>query len=105
MDKSQRNSILNKVKALGRGGVLFVAGFVVAKGKIDFEEALTYIGIVLTLLGGGLTTQAHTDKSIVMAAAQVPAVTDMRIEDEHLAEAAKAAAPETTIVKGTSSNA
>jgi hypothetical protein len=99
------NSVLNKVKGLGRGGLWFAAGFLVAKGKLDIEDAITYVGLVLTLAAGGLTTQAHTDKSIVVAAAQTEAVTNMRINDDTIAEAAKAAAPETTIVKGNLPNA
>lgn len=92
------NALLNKVKALGRGGLWFVAGFFVAKGRLSFEDAVTYVGLVLTLVSGGLTAQAHTNASIVQAAAQVPEVKTVVISDQKLAEAAQKAAPETNVV-------
>lgn len=95
--KFDLNAILNQVKALGRGGIWFGAGFLVAKGKLDFEDAVTYVGLVLTILGGGATVVAHTNSSIVSAASQVPEMKEMGIADQKLAQVAKDADPETKV--------
>lgn len=91
-------ALYNKVKALGRGGVWFVSGYFVAKGWVSFDNAVMAVGAVLTLLAGGLTTQAHTDSSIAQAAAKVKSVETMVISDPKLAKTVAAAAPETRVV-------
>jgi hypothetical protein len=88
-------ALKNQGAGLARGGLWFAAGFTVGKGILDGDTAVTIAGAILTMAGGGLTTLAHTNSSIVKAFTQIPEVKSLTIADEKLGEVAKEVAKNT----------
>ena len=91
------SALKNQTAGLARGGIWFAAGWVVGKGLLDGNTAVTIAGALLTVVGGAWTGFANSNSSIVQAASQVPEVKAMAISDAKLAEAAKKADPETKV--------
>lgn len=91
-------ALKNQSMALARGGIWFAAGVTVGRGWLNGETALTIAGAVLTLIGGGASAFANTNRSITQAFSQIPEVKEIKVSDPVLAEAAVKADP-ATIVK------
>lgn len=87
----------NQGAGLARGGIWFGAGWVVGKGMVDGDTAVTMVGAVLALVSTGWSTLANTNSAIVQAASQVPEVKSMGFTDKGLAQAARTADPETKV--------
>lgn len=87
----------NQGAGLARGGIWFGAGWVVGKGLVDGDTAVTIAGAVLAVVSGAWSGWANTNSSIVQAASQVPEVKAMAIADAAMAQKAKIADPETRV--------
>lgn len=92
------SALKNQGAGLARGGIWFGAGWVVGKGLVDGDTAITIAGTVLALVGGGLTGLANTESSITAAFSAIPSTKKIETSDPKLAEVAKKADPETVVV-------
>lgn len=91
-------ALKNQGAGLARGGVWFGAGWVVGKGMIDGDTAVTIAGAILTVIGGGLTGLANTNGSITAAFSAMASTKKIETSDKKLAAIARSADPETMVV-------